>query len=298
MCASTTSAATAPSTWTRSRAASRRRPRSLWCSTPPSPPVLEAGLQHSGGKAILNSANLEEGEDDGQALRPRDVAGARVRRRGHLPRHRRRGPGSHAPTASCGSAAASTTSRPTATASIPTDLIFDMLTFPLGSGSEDLRRDGIETIEAIRRAKAELPGSSTMLGLSNISFGLKPAIRHVLNSVFLHECREAGLDAAIVARGAHHADAQDRRPRARGHARPRLRPSRATATTRSPSSWRCSRASTPPRSSRKTAPAGRSSSGSSTASSTATATASRPTSRSSSVASRARRSSTRCCSRA
>ena len=80
----------------------------------------------------------------------------------------------------------------------PTDLIFDMLTFPLGSGQEDLRRDGIETIEAIRRVKTELPGSSTILGLSNVSFGLKPAIRHVLNSVFLHECREAGLDAAIV----------------------------------------------------------------------------------------------------
>ncbi len=80
----------------------------------------------------------------------------------------------------------------------PTDLIFDMLTFPLGSGAEDLRRDGIETIEAIRRAKTELPGASTILGLSNVSFGLKPAIRHVLNSVFLHECREAGLDAAIV----------------------------------------------------------------------------------------------------
>ncbi|HEX9504940.1 MAG TPA: vitamin B12 dependent-methionine synthase activation domain-containing protein, partial [Acidimicrobiia bacterium] len=54
------------------------------------------------------------------------------------------------------------------------------------------------TIEAIRRAQTELPGASTVLGLSNISFGLKPAIRHVLNSVFLHECREAGLDAAIV----------------------------------------------------------------------------------------------------
>src|SRR4029078_4553887 len=80
----------------------------------------------------------------------------------------------------------------------PTDLIFDCLTFPLGSGQEDLRRDGIETIEAIRRIKAELPGASTILGVSNVSFGLKPAIRHVLNRVFLHECREAGLDAAIV----------------------------------------------------------------------------------------------------
>ena len=73
-----------------------------------------------------------------------------------------------------------------------------MLTFPLGSGQEDLRKDGMETIEAIRRVKAELPGASTILGLSNVSFGLNPAIRHVLNSVFLHECREAGLDAAIV----------------------------------------------------------------------------------------------------
>ena len=54
------------------------------------------------------------------------------------------------------------------------------------------------TIEAIRRIKAELPGAHTVLGLSNVSFGLKPAARHVLNSVFLHECREAGLDAAIV----------------------------------------------------------------------------------------------------
>jgi Methionine synthase I, cobalamin-binding domain len=79
-----------------------------------------------------------------------------------------------------------------------TDLIFDPLTFPLSAGTEDLRRDGMETIEAIRRIKAELPGVSTILGLSNVSFGLKPAARHVLNSVFLHECREAGLDAAIV----------------------------------------------------------------------------------------------------
>jgi 5-methyltetrahydrofolate--homocysteine methyltransferase len=60
------------------------------------------------------------------------------------------------------------------------------------------RRDGIETIEAIRRIKAELPGVRTILGLSNISFGLNPGARQVLNSVFLHECSEAGLDAAIV----------------------------------------------------------------------------------------------------
>src|SRR6185369_3319585 len=80
----------------------------------------------------------------------------------------------------------------------PTDLIFDALTFPLSTGDDDLRRDAMETIEAIRRIKTEPPGASTILGLSNVSFGLKPAARHVLNSVFLHECREAGLDAAIV----------------------------------------------------------------------------------------------------
>jgi len=80
----------------------------------------------------------------------------------------------------------------------PSDLIFDALTFPLGSGQEDLRRDGLATLEAIRRIKAELPGVYTILGVSNVSFGLKPAARQVLNSVFLHMAVEAGLDAAIV----------------------------------------------------------------------------------------------------
>jgi 5-methyltetrahydrofolate--homocysteine methyltransferase len=77
--------------------------------------------------------------------------------------------------------------------------VFDALTFPLGSGQEDLRGDAIATLEAIRRIKAELPGVRTILGVSNVSFGLAPAARQVLNSVFLHEAREAGLDAAIVA---------------------------------------------------------------------------------------------------
>ena len=80
----------------------------------------------------------------------------------------------------------------------PGALIFDALTFPLSTGGEDLRRDAIATMEAIRRIKAELPGVFTILGVSNVSFGLKPAARHALNSVFLHECVEAGLDAAIV----------------------------------------------------------------------------------------------------
>jgi 5-methyltetrahydrofolate--homocysteine methyltransferase len=161
------------------------------------PEVMEVGLKHFGGKAILNSANLEDGELPGSRLDKvfslaRDHGAAviclaideegqardadwklRVCRRIYTLATERYG-------------------------IEPTDLIFDALTFPLGSGQEDLRRDGIETIEAIRRIKAELPGASTVLGLSNVSFGLKPAIRHVLNSVFLHECREAGLDAAIA----------------------------------------------------------------------------------------------------
>jgi 5-methyltetrahydrofolate--homocysteine methyltransferase len=78
------------------------------------------------------------------------------------------------------------------------DPIFDALTFPLGTGDADLRRDGMATIEAIRRIKSEIPGAFTTLGVSNVSFGLKPALRQVLNSVFLAECVEAGLDSAIV----------------------------------------------------------------------------------------------------
>ena len=78
------------------------------------------------------------------------------------------------------------------------DLIFDMLTFPLGSGQEDLRADGMATLDAIERIKQELPGCQTILGVSNISFGLSPAARQALNSVFLHMAVERGLDAAIV----------------------------------------------------------------------------------------------------
>jgi len=78
------------------------------------------------------------------------------------------------------------------------DLVFDALTFPLGSGQEDLRGDGLATLEAIERIKAEIPGCHTILGVSNVSFGLSPAARQVLNSVFLALAHERGLDAAIV----------------------------------------------------------------------------------------------------
>jgi 5-methyltetrahydrofolate--homocysteine methyltransferase len=161
------------------------------------PPVIEAGLQRLGGRAILNSANLEDGEGEGSRFdrvcslareygaavvcllideegQARDVEWKlRVAHRIHDLATTRYG-------------------------LAPGDLIFDALTFPLSTGDEDLRRDGMNTIEAIRRIKAELPGVYTTLGISNVSFGLSPAARHVLNSVFLHECVEAGLDSAIV----------------------------------------------------------------------------------------------------
>ncbi|MCH7700056.1 MAG: methionine synthase [Planctomycetes bacterium] len=83
----------------------------------------------------------------------------------------------------------------------PEDLIFDCLTFTICTGNADDRRLGMETLEGMRRVKEELPGVHTVLGLSNISFGLKPPLRRVLNSVFLHYAREHGLDAAILHAG-------------------------------------------------------------------------------------------------
>jgi len=80
----------------------------------------------------------------------------------------------------------------------PEDLIFDALTFPLTTGQDDLRNDAIETLEGIRLIKAQIPGVITSLGVSNVSFGVSPAARGVLNSVFLYHAVEAGLDMAIV----------------------------------------------------------------------------------------------------
>ncbi len=80
----------------------------------------------------------------------------------------------------------------------PSDLLFDALTFTIGSGDETLFNSGVETLSAIRRIKQELPGVMTSLGVSNISFGLGPQTRRLLNSVFLHEAVQAGLDAAII----------------------------------------------------------------------------------------------------
>ncbi len=164
------------------------------------PEVMEAGLQWIGGRAVLNSANLEDGEAPGSRLdrvfslarefgsavicllideegQARDLDWKmRVAHRIHDLAVNRYGLES-------------------------SDLIFDSLTFPLSTGGDDLRRDAMATIEAIRRIKQELPGCFTTLGVSNVSFGLSPAARHVLNSVFLNECVQAGLDSAIVHAG-------------------------------------------------------------------------------------------------
>ena len=83
----------------------------------------------------------------------------------------------------------------------PHDLLFDVLTFTIGSGDATLLDAAAATLAAIRRVKEELPGVFTVLGVSNVSFGLSPASRRVLNSVFLHEAVAAGLDAAIIDAG-------------------------------------------------------------------------------------------------
>jgi 5-methyltetrahydrofolate--homocysteine methyltransferase len=80
----------------------------------------------------------------------------------------------------------------------PEDLVFDLLTFTLATGEEEFVRSAVETIEGIRRVKEALPGSFLSLGVSNVSFGLNPAARAVINSVFLYHCVQAGLDMAIV----------------------------------------------------------------------------------------------------
>src|SRR5947209_4533816 len=80
----------------------------------------------------------------------------------------------------------------------PELLIFDLLTFTLTTGDEEWRDSAVQTIEGIRRVKAEVPDVKTSLGVSNVSFGVSPGARAVLNSVFLHHCVEAGLDLAMV----------------------------------------------------------------------------------------------------
>jgi 5-methyltetrahydrofolate--homocysteine methyltransferase len=157
-------------------------------------PVLRAALALSGGRSIVNSINLEDGmercetvlplvkefgaavvaltiDEDGMAKKAEDKL--RIAKRLY-----------RICTEEFGLA--------------PEDILFDVLTFTICTGNEEDRRLGLETLEGIRRVREELPGVGLLLGVSNISFGLNPAARHVLNSVFLHHATEAGLTAAIL----------------------------------------------------------------------------------------------------
>ncbi len=158
------------------------------------PPVIESALQLIGGKAVVNSINLEDGEERIDAI---------------VPLCKRYGAAVIALTIDEHGMAKTAEAKLAVAKRIydlavgkygmkPRDLIFDTLTFTLGSGDEEFRRAGMETIEAIRLIKREFPGVHTILGVSNISFGLSPRARHMLNSVFLHYAVEAGLDMAIV----------------------------------------------------------------------------------------------------
>jgi 5-methyltetrahydrofolate--homocysteine methyltransferase len=154
---------------------------------------MEAGLEHAGGKCILNSTNYEDGEprflkvlslakeygagvviglidEDGMARSAPDKI--RIARRAHaqatefgIPSH---------------------------------DIFFDPLALPISTGIEEDRKNADETITAIRRIRSEFPESNIIHGVSNISFGLSPASRVILNSVFLHDCVAAGMNSAIV----------------------------------------------------------------------------------------------------
>ena len=155
---------------------------------------MEAGLQHAGGKCILNSTNYEDGVP--RFLKVIDLAkryGASVVV-GTIDEE-----GMARTSEGKLKIAARAYEQATKEAGLPaSDIFFDPLALPISTGIEEDRRNALETIEAIRRIKAELPGAFTILGVSNISFGLNPASRVVLNSVFLHDAVEAGLDAAIV----------------------------------------------------------------------------------------------------
>ncbi|HEX6187047.1 MAG TPA: methionine synthase, partial [Pyrinomonadaceae bacterium] len=155
---------------------------------------MEAGLQHAGGKCILNSTNYEDGEP--RFAKVLDLAkeyGASVVV-GTIDEE-----GMARTAEGKFNIAKRAFEQATEKYGIPADdIFFDPLALPISTGIEEDRRNAAETIEGIRRIKAELPGVFTILGVSNVSFGLNPASRIVLNSVFLHEAVAAGLDSAIV----------------------------------------------------------------------------------------------------
>src|SRR5689334_1263643 len=158
------------------------------------PEVIKAALEQIPGRAIVNSINLEAGRDKADVVIPLakahgsalialtidEVGMAKTaERKVEIARRIRE--------IACEEHGLD-----------PEALIFDALTFTLTTGDEEWKPSAVETIEGIRRIKAEIPGVKTSLGVSNVSFGVSPRPRAVLNSVFLHHCVEAGLDLAMV----------------------------------------------------------------------------------------------------
>ena len=160
-------------------------------------PVIAAALELLGGRSIINSIHMEDGEE----------RMARV-----LPLARKHGSAVVALTIDERGMAKTCAEKVAVAQRIvglacskwglrPSDLLIDPLTFTICTGNEDDRKLALETLDAIEQIKRRLPECHTLLGLSNVSFGLKPPARHVLNSVFLHHARLRGLDAAIVHAG-------------------------------------------------------------------------------------------------
>ncbi len=158
------------------------------------PKVIELALTYSQGKAIINSINLEDGEEKFEKVVPLihrygaaavvgtiDEQGQRISREGKLEVAKR-----------------SYDLLVNKYGMDPRDIIFDPLVFPVGTGDEQYIGSAKETVEGIRLIKEALPDCQTILGISNVSFGLPEAGREVLNAVFLYHCTKAGLDYAIV----------------------------------------------------------------------------------------------------
>ena len=161
------------------------------------PEVVEAGLECLGGRSVVNSVNFEDG--DGPNSRFARVMPV-VREHGAAVVALTIDENGQARTADWKVAVAERLiDSLTGTWGMRvSDIIVDTLTFPIATGQEETRRDAVETIAAIEELKRRFPDVQTTLGVSNVSFGLNPAARQVLNSVFLHECTRAGLDSAIV----------------------------------------------------------------------------------------------------
>ncbi|GAA3308020.1 methionine synthase [Nonomuraea dietziae] len=159
--------------------------------------VLKAGLEMLGGRAVVNSVNYEDGRGPDSRFHKTMTA---VREHGAAVVVMCIDENGQARTAAEKVRIASETIDDLVAnwGMQVSDIIVDCLTFTIATGMEESRKDGLETIEGIRELKRRYPEVQTTLGLSNISFGINPAARMVLNSVFLNECVNAGLDSAIV----------------------------------------------------------------------------------------------------